>query len=199
MPQAASTRLEFSAILVLNWEKMVSSKWTLEEVNARLKAGKTGVVVYQRGDRLRLRATFPPKPGSGKVKWHQQDLALGIYANAAGLQVAEAEAKRVGGLLAQNKFDWSDFLKPEPDGEQQTDAEKWIAKFEQDYYSRKGKTPTTETTWKSDYLPAWKLLEGRSLSQDDLITAVSEVPANSRKWKLMAEKQRITLLLMKVN
>jgi hypothetical protein len=34
-------------------------KLTLEEVNNRLKSGKVGVAVCQRGDRLSLRATFP--------------------------------------------------------------------------------------------------------------------------------------------
>jgi hypothetical protein len=79
---------------------MNSKKWTLDEVNARLKAGNIGVVVYQRGDRLSLRATFPPKPGIDKPPY-QQLLSLGIYANPAGLQFAESEAKKVGGLLAQ--------------------------------------------------------------------------------------------------
>ncbi|MBJ7297974.1 MAG: hypothetical protein JHC73_17070 [Dolichospermum sp.] len=96
---------------------MNSKKWTLDEVNARLKAGNIGVVVYQRGEllaaalryRLSLRATFPPKPGIDKPPY-QQLLSLGIYANPAGLQFAESEAKKVGGLLAQGKFEWSEYL-----------------------------------------------------------------------------------------
>lgn len=164
------------------------AKWTLGEVNARLKAGKTGVVVCQRGDRLSLRATFPPKPGSSKTNWHQQYLSLGIYGNPAGLQKAEARAREIGGLLAQDKFVWTEFLEPLPIDEQKSDTEAWIAKFEEDYYSRRGRTPTTEQTWKCDYIPAWKLLEGRSLSTEDLIIAVGKTSANTRKRKLMAEK-----------
>ncbi|RAM52517.1 MAG: hypothetical protein C6Y22_05805 [Hapalosiphonaceae cyanobacterium JJU2] len=80
-------------------------KYTLEEINSRLKAGKVGVTVVQRGDHLSLRATFPPKPRSNKAIWHQQHLSLGVYANPAGLQRAEAEAKIVGGLLARGEFD----------------------------------------------------------------------------------------------
>ncbi|MEH2114269.1 MAG: hypothetical protein V7K39_17460 [Nostoc sp.] len=59
---------------------------------------------------LSLRATLPPKPGSSKTKPYQQYLALGIYANPAGLQRVEAEAKIVGGLLARGEFDWSRYL-----------------------------------------------------------------------------------------
>ena len=59
-------------------------KWSIEAVNDRLKAGKIGVKVEARGDRLLLRATLPPKPGSSKTKPHQQYIALGIYDNPAG-------------------------------------------------------------------------------------------------------------------
>ena len=175
---------------------MNSKKWTLDEVNARLKAGNIGVVVYQRGEllaavlryRLSLRATFPPKPGIDKPPY-QQLLSLGIYANPAGLQFAESEAKKVGGLLAQGKFEWSEYLVKElAITENTTDnAKLWIEKFEADYYNRKGKTPTTETTWKSDYLPAWRLLEDE-LTPETILAAASQVPANTRKRQLVCEK-----------
>jgi integrase len=163
---------------------MAQTKWTIEEVNKRLKSGKVGVMVAIRGDRLSLRATFPPKPGIEKSP-HQQYLALGIYANPAGLQQAEAEAKRIGGMLAQGKFNWSEYLGEElrPVGS----AQSWITKFETDYYARKGKSPITECTWKSDYLPAWKLLEGE-LTPESIVDAIAKVPVNTRKRKLMCEK-----------
>ncbi|MEI6443146.1 MAG: hypothetical protein WCO29_08465 [Nostocales cyanobacterium ELA583] len=52
-------------------------KWTLEEVNERLKAGRIGVTVCQRGDRLSLRGTFPAKPGIDKPPY-QQYLAVDL-------------------------------------------------------------------------------------------------------------------------
>ncbi|MEH2156484.1 hypothetical protein [Nostoc sp.] len=67
-------------------------KLTIEVINDRLKKALIGVRVEARGDRLSLRATLPPKPGSNKTKPYQQYLALGICANPAGLQRAEAEA-----------------------------------------------------------------------------------------------------------
>ncbi|MGF1499307.1 MAG: hypothetical protein ACFB8W_21145 [Elainellaceae cyanobacterium] len=48
----------------------------LDEINQRLKAAKLGIRVAQRGDRLSLRATFPPRPDSPKTKPYQQYLAL---------------------------------------------------------------------------------------------------------------------------
>ncbi|KYC42013.1 integrase [Scytonema hofmannii PCC 7110] len=163
---------------------MTADKWTLEAVNNRLKAGKIGVSVRQRGDRLSLRATLPPKPGSKRVVWSQQDISLGIYANTWGFQKAEAEAKLLGGRIASVRFDWGDYVEVEqPKGE----VAEWVAKFEEDYFNRRGRSRTTETTWKSDYLPAWHLLNGE-LSAENLIKAIGQVPANSRKRKLVCEK-----------
>jgi hypothetical protein len=160
-------------------------KWTVEAVIERLRAGKVGVRVELRGDRLSLRATFLPKPGSDRTIWYQQHLSLKIYANRAGLQRPEAEAKIVGGMLARGEFDWSRYL-GETDSKVRG-CEHWIAKFEEDYYARRGKNPTTENTWKSDYLSAWKLLGGE-LTAQNLIAAACAVPANTRKRKLVCEK-----------
>ena len=44
------------------------------DANARLKAAKICVTIRRRGDALYLRATFPPKPGSRRVKLGQYDL-----------------------------------------------------------------------------------------------------------------------------
>jgi integrase len=85
---------------------MSRPKWTIEEVNARLKAGNVGVRVDQVGSRLRLRATLPPKPGSDKDKPYQQQINLGIYANPDGLAEAEAKARELGVMLARGTFSW---------------------------------------------------------------------------------------------
>ncbi|MBK4732259.1 hypothetical protein JJD41_20660 [Oxynema sp. CENA135] len=76
----------------------------LDELNRELKQINAGVTVRQKGNRLYLRGTFPPKPGSSKQKPHQQDLKLGIYSNPAGLKRAKIEALRVGSLLASKTF-----------------------------------------------------------------------------------------------
>ena len=155
-------------------------------MNARLKAGCIGVTVKQRGDRLCLRATLPPKPVSSKLIWHQQNISLGIYASPAGLRHAEAEAKLLGARIASGEFDWHIYLDLEPT-QHNEEATAWVQRFEEDYFARRGRTPTTESTWKSDYLPAWRLLGGE-LGADELIAAAKSVPANTRKRKLVCEK-----------
>lgn len=65
-----------------------------------MKAANCGVRIEARGKRLALVATFPPKPHTDHKEWKQSKLALGIYANGAGIQSAEKEARKVGGLLA---------------------------------------------------------------------------------------------------
>ncbi|MBN3951898.1 MAG: integrase [Nostoc sp. NMS7] len=164
-------------------------KWTIEAVNERLKAGKIGVRVEQRGDRLSLRATLPPKSGSNKTKPYQQYLALGIYANPAGLQRAEAEAKIVGGLLARGEFDWSRYLVLEQElasGDWGT----WIDKLRNDYFAQKGDTPNTQFTWKNDYEAAFKNLKGE-VAIASLIAAATCTAANSRSRKRTCEKLQI--------
>ncbi|MBU7582190.1 MAG: hypothetical protein KAF91_04655 [Nostoc sp. TH1S01] len=47
-----------------------------EAANQCLKAAKIGVRVETRDDRLSLRATLPPNPGSNKIKPHQQYITL---------------------------------------------------------------------------------------------------------------------------
>jgi integrase len=127
---------------------------TLEQINAQLKALKIGVKVWQRGDRLWLRATLPPKPGSGKTRSYQQGIALGIYANPAGLKRAKAEALTVGGLLACKQFSWEPYLKEEA-ATSKTAAE-WVREFEADYFAARDRKPIT---WKKDYQQVFNQLD----------------------------------------
>lgn len=83
----------------------------LNQANGRLVSGKVGVKIEVKGNRLYLRATLPPKPDSPKRQPHQQRLALGYYANPAGISLAEAEARKVGALLDCKEFSWEPYLK----------------------------------------------------------------------------------------
>jgi hypothetical protein len=174
-------------------------KLTVEIINQRLKAAKIGVRVEVRGDRLSLRATLPPKPGSNKTKPYQQYLARGIYANPAGLQRAEAEAHVVGGLLSKGKFDWAEYLS----GEQEIGAGnwgQWIDKLRSDYFAQKGDTPNAQFTWKNDYEAAFKNLKGE-VAIASLIAAATSTTANSRSRKRTCEKLQILaeLVGIKIN
>ena len=104
--------------------------------------------IEQSGERLVLRATLPPKPESAKSLPFQQRIYLGVRANPAGLQVAEAEAKKVGGAIARGDFSWEPYIKVRSSTSTIRD---WIEKFEEDYFDRKARSPASETTWKKDY------------------------------------------------
>ena len=131
----------------------------LAQANARLRAGRTGVTIERAGNRLRLRATLPPKPGSDKPKSYQQRIALGIYANAAGVSQAEAEARVLGGLLATERFTWERYL---PSSEDSRSCSAWVEAFEHDYFRRRKRTSKSETTWRTDYANIYSKLLGYS-------------------------------------
>jgi hypothetical protein len=68
------------------------------QANGRLKSSRLGVRIEQYGEKLRLVATLPPRPGSPKTKSHQQQIFLGIGVCPKGISLAEAEARRVEAL-----------------------------------------------------------------------------------------------------
>jgi integrase len=162
-------------------------KWTIEAVNDRLKAGKIGVAVCVRGDRLSLRATFPSKPGSGKLTPHQQYLSLGIYANPAGLQRAEAEAKEIGGLLASGRFDWGRYL--EADQKPSNTCGYWVEKFKKEYFATNGNDPTKQQTWKRHYEACFKKLAmDENLTPEILIKTATATDANTWTRRTICQK-----------
>ncbi|GET44662.1 hypothetical protein S7335_1944 [Microseira wollei NIES-4236] len=93
--------------------------------------------VRQRGNRLCLRATLPPQPGSEDKKPHQQHIALGVYANPAEFKRAKAEAIVVGGLLACKEFSWEPYLKDNSVSATAKTCREWAEEFEKDYFTRR--------------------------------------------------------------
>lgn len=128
----------------------------LNQANGRLKAGRVGVRIEAVGNRLYLRATFPPKPGSSKSVAHQQRLATGFRFNPNGIQLAEKEARIVGSLLDADRFDWHPYLKVEVIAPQT--VQQWVERFEQEYFSVRARNLKSQTTWDDDYLKALKKL-----------------------------------------
>jgi hypothetical protein len=103
----------------------------LKQANTRLKGAKVGVSIctIPGRDRLYLRATFPPRPGSRKTEPHQQRMPTGYRTNPAGLRMAEADAKVIGVQLERREFSWP-IATVEP--EILTAAEQ-VTQFEADY------------------------------------------------------------------
>lgn len=130
----------------------VSISGRIEQANGRLRAANVGVVIEMQGNRLHLRATLPPRPDSTKQQPYQQRISLsnqGIRANPIGVKEAEAEARKVGALLACREFDWQPYLKS--DDKPCLTISDWVELFEADYFASKSRTPQSETTWRGDY------------------------------------------------
>ncbi|MEM8610368.1 MAG: hypothetical protein AAGF93_00005 [Cyanobacteria bacterium P01_H01_bin.105] len=62
--------------------------------------------IERRGQKLSLRGTLPKKPGKGRGT-QQQRIPLKVYANADGVKVALARAKRAESDLSLQQWDWS--------------------------------------------------------------------------------------------
>jgi integrase len=139
-----------------------------------------GVTIRLRNNRLYLRATLPPKPGSTKTVQHQQDISLGIHANVQGVSLAEKQARLVGALLDCRQFTWEPYLKElERIPEQKTIGD-WVREFELDYFKRRARTPASESTY-GGYSRIFKRLpQDHPLSVELLQKVIEETPPNSR-------------------
>ncbi|MEP0959442.1 hypothetical protein [Microcoleus sp. FACHB-1515] len=71
----------------------------ISQANGRLKTAAVGVRIEAKGDRLYLRATLPPRPGSSQQRAYQQRIALHYRANPYGVSLAEKEARKIGALI----------------------------------------------------------------------------------------------------
>jgi integrase len=151
----------------------------LQKAQEKLREYNIGVAIVQRGNRLYLKATLPPKPGSKKDNWHQQDIALGIYANAAGIKRAEAEAKKVGALIALKEFNWEPYLRRKRIAPAQL-IEDLIKEYKNDYFTRHGDTPKSRGSWTSNeetYLN--RLPANEPLTEHIVFDAINKTPANT--------------------
>ncbi len=154
----------------------------INQANHRLKLAQVGVSIVQLGNRLYLQATLPPKPNSHRTKRHQQRIALHFYANPAGVQQAEKEARKVGALVACKEFDWAPYLKPdEPEPER---VNEWVEKFKENYFIRRPSNPKTQTTWKTDYQDVFRQLpQEQPLTSKVMIQAIASTKPDTRTRK----------------
>lgn len=130
----------------------------LKKINAKLKAGKVGVQVQSRGDRLYLVATLPPKPEASKPYPHQQRIRLGYRCNPAGLKRADRDARVLSAKLIEGSFDWADYGFVAPS----ETVGYWIERFKTEYFDgrlNKGiDLDKINQTWRLEYMSAFKLL-----------------------------------------
>lgn len=167
----------------------MDSDKALGSANVRLKPLK--ISILQRGDRLSLQATLPPKPKLSSDsslagdKWHQQKISLGLRANLEGIRFAEAKAREISGLILAGAFDWEPYYsspiqemsKPKTWGEVLPEFEAWY----------KSRHAIKERTWKDSY---WEYL--RRLPMDDSISVESvqgvlnRLPTDAKRARQLA-------------
>ena len=151
------------------------------KLNAVLRSANCHVAVQQLSDRLYLRATLPPKPGSGKREPFSQRISLGVYANPAGLKYARAEALQVSADVAMGRFSWDKYLKKKA---VRRTVQEWLEAFEADYFSRRERNPKSLTTWGKDYADSFKRLPYEaSLSVSVMLEAIAQTEPDSRTRK----------------
>ncbi|HIK44319.1 MAG TPA: site-specific integrase [Leptolyngbyaceae cyanobacterium M65_K2018_010] len=135
----------------------------IAKLNQRLKAARLGLRVERRGDRLALRGTLPPRPGSGRTRPHQQRIPLGLPATKAGLKQIEQEAKVIAARLIERRFSWADYLPtPEPVDPETVPLEEQVAQFQAHLLHCPGADVAAQaslkTTWEKAYAPYLKKL-----------------------------------------
>ncbi len=150
----------------------------LAQANGRLKAARMGVSIEQSRNRLCLRATLPPRPGSGRARPFQQRIFLGLYANPAGIKAAENEARKISALLACKEFRWEPYLKY---GDAPKTVGEWVERFQEDYFERRPQNPKSETTWAKDYMQVFKRLPlDKPLTESLIRTEILRTKPNTR-------------------
>lgn len=161
----------------------------LQQVNQRLKAARLGLQVEQRGEKLCLRGVLPPRPGSVRLRSHQQRLSLGLPATTAGLKQAEQTAKVVAAQLIQNTFDWKLYAGPRLQGDSVSLADQ-LAAFEEHFFQqrqeRQVSLASARTTWDGAYAPYLRKLQQTVVANpqltlvEALYATVRSTAANSR-------------------
>lgn len=162
-------------------KQAVSVEEQIAAINRDLKARKTGCTVQLIGDRLYLRGTFPPKPGDGKSKAYFQRIALGIYANPAGIKRARLEAEKLGSDLALGRFNWADWIEAATPKPKQKTVGDWLKEYEAEYFLLNPRNPTTEHTWYQNYELMFRRLGLENvLTHELMLEVISQTQPGSR-------------------
>jgi len=151
----------------------------IAQANGRLKAAKVGVSIERHGDRLYLRATFPPKPNSKKSAPYQQRVSI-AHANHNGVQYAEKEARKVGALLDSRQFEWVDYLKPTDDPLQTKDTIEWVEQARHQHFCDR----KSEVSWEKDYWEIYRRLPlDQPLTLEEMMKVIEATAPNTKTRK----------------
>lgn len=137
----------------------------------------TRVTIMQKGKRLILRATLPPKPDDG-LKNKRYTISTGLLATAEGLKLALAKAQKLESDIIYERFSWSA-------PEEKITVSSAIAQFEKDYWNTREKTLNRVSNYKKDYLEHFFYLPQDEAVTEDLLkdALINSSKADSRKRK----------------
>jgi len=116
----------------------------LDRHNARLEKVK----IRQKGSRLYLRATLPPKKGEGA--WKQYEIKTGCPATDQGIKAAFGKAQRLESDLIFDRFNWADWM-TQTEITLKNNCETAIAEYEKYFWETRPKNATTEDGYKTSY------------------------------------------------
>lgn len=157
----------------------------LQQVNQRLKLAQLGLHIERRGQRLSLRGTLPPRPGSHRLRPYQQRLSLGLPATPSGLKAAEREAKIIAAKLLENTFRWQDYERVKGLGRLgELSLGEQIAAFETALLTQ---GEISRTTWETAYAPYLRQLLKAAAAHPDHSLAeliyglLQQIPADQRQ------------------
>jgi integrase len=166
----------------------------IAKVNQRLKVAQLGLQLERRGQKLSLRGTLPPRPGSCRLRPYQQRISLNLPATSAGVKQAEQEAKIIAAQLIQNSFDWRPYLPVAGGGRlHQMDLAEKLAAFKQSLLqdsSGLAQAASRQTTWEAAYAPYLRKLEEIAQAHPNLnlpeviYATVQATRANSRSRQI---------------
>ncbi|XFA73098.1 site-specific integrase [Thermosynechococcaceae cyanobacterium Okahandja] len=159
----------------------------IAQVNQRLKAAQLGLQIERRGQRLNLRGTFPPRPGTQRLRPHQQRLSLALPATAAGLKQAEKEAKIIAAKLLDQSFRWQDYLTlPRVGSVGGLSLAEQVAAYEEVFF-RANPSSSRRTTWQTAYAPYLRQLLACAAAHPDwalpelIYTVLEQLPSHRRQ------------------
>ena len=160
-------------------------------LNTRLKAARLGIQVERRGDRLSLRGSLPPRPGSAKTRPHQQRIPLGLPATPAGLKRIERDAKVIAAQIIERRFSWDDYLAPAAASQVETlPLAEQVAQFKDHLMAHHGPgaaaLASRKTTWEKAYAPYLKKLlaqaeqHPRQPLEEAIVATLEALPMQAR-------------------
>ncbi|MBD2519938.1 site-specific integrase [Nostoc sp. FACHB-973] len=155
----------------------------ITDANIRLKQQRISISIERHGAWLRLRGTFPPKPGAKDDRPKRQRIYPGISATPEGVRVAEKEAFKIRLSLDEKNFDWAIYTRHQDDHSPSTVGE-WILLFEEDYFNRRRKDHQTLTTWRTEYQVVFRRLPtDQKLTPDILVQTILATAPDTKSRK----------------